>query len=76
MAFMAIALHPGHSCKWPLCPYKNLSSFGGVIVTGGTRMDSQYNKTDVYYIDSLHFKHPRLEYDQLDSLYSLQIKTN
>lgn len=58
-------LFTGHSCEWYLCPYTGIhyghykqavSLYAGEV------------GTDAYKIDMLHLEHPKLDYDQLDSL--------
>lgn len=62
-----IAIFPNeHKCKYPKCPYK------GVLIYDAKQAIILYTGsdpgTDAYLVDSLHFVHPEMDYDQIDSI--------
>ena len=58
----------GHKCPFKMCPMKGQRHFSGC------HTDLCYRGTDCYVMDSLHWEHPRMSYDKLDSIYNLTIK--
>jgi membrane-associated PAP2 superfamily phosphatase len=57
-----------HDCPFDLCPYKGFVSFPGLIATGETMPDPEFEGTDTEAIDAMHFIYPAASYDELDSI--------
>lgn len=62
----ATASLPVHECRFDDCPYQGLYEFAGVIHEYGEPVDTEYEGTDSYYIDKLHWEFPECNYDELE----------
>jgi len=56
-----------HKCRWSECPYKWVA-YGARDSAVCAYIGSDERYSDAWCIDMEHFKHPEMNYDQLDSL--------
>lgn len=58
----------GHTCRWRMCPYKN------ILPNQWQREARMYNgdSDDGYRLDMLHLQYPTKEYEELEEMYEIE----